>query len=215
MIRIALTSLKGGTGVTTLTAGLAQAAAQEGLRVICISADDQGLLKHHLGLVNLSDDGESRASRSPITLQTGEDWRGAPDADVVFFDLPQSRPDLKDAVMADADAVVLVSSTSASALAQAVAAKAFMAQGENRFLLLNQDDVRLPLKKAVAAYLEDQFKDRAIGRVRQDEAVEEALASLEALSSAAPFSAAWNDMRSAFVILLNRMNSLQIAAQPR
>jgi chromosome partitioning protein len=80
---------------------------------------------------------------------------------------------------------------------------------------LNQDDVRIPLKKAVAAYLEDQFKDRVIGRVRQDEAVDEALASLEPLASAAPFSAAWNDMRSAFATLLNRMNSLQIAARPR
>lgn len=210
-----MTALKGGAGVTTLAAGLAQAAAHEGLKVVCIAADDEGLLKHHLGLVSLSDESDGKGGNPHITLTAGEDWRLGQDADVVLFDLTRSRPDLRDAITSGADAVVLVASTAASSLVQATSIKAILDQGENRFLLLNQDDVRIPLKKAVAAYLEDQFKDRVIGRVRQDEAVDEALASLEPLASAAPFSAAWNDMRSAFATLLNRMNSLQIAARPR
>lgn len=215
MIRIAVTSLKGGAGVTTLVSGFAQAAAQDGLNVACISADDEGLLRHHLGMVSLSEEGDGKNGNHQITLAVGEDWRGAPQADVVFFDLTRSRPDLHEAVMASADAVILVAPASSAALVQATAAKAFLAESDNRFLVLSQDDVRLSLKKAVAAYLEDQFKERVIGRIRHDEAVEEALASLEALSSAAPHSAAWNDMRAAFLTLLTRMNSLQLAARPR
>lgn len=210
-----MTSLKGGVGVTTLVSGLAQAAVQDGLNVVCISADDDGLLRHHLGMVSLSDEGEGKNGNHRITLSSGEDWRSAHQADVVFFDLARSRPDLHEAVMEGADAVILVAPASSSALVQATAAKAFLGQGDNRFLVLNQDDVRLPLKKAVAAYLEDHFKDRMIGRVRHDESVEEALATLEAISSSAPHSAAWNDMRAAFLTLLNRMNSLQLAARPR
>ena len=215
MIRLAVTALRGGSGVTTLVAGMAQAAASEGLDVICIDPDDQGLLEHNLGMVTLADDGEPRNAGARITYQAGEDWRTTNPGDVVLFDLARSRPDLRDEVLAGADAIVLVVSASAASLAMAPAAKAFLAQGENRFLLINLDDFRLPLKNAVGGYLEEQFKDRLIGRIRQDGAVEDALASLESLSAVAPHSAAWTEMRAAFVTLLNRMNTLQIAAKPR
>lgn len=215
MIRIAVTALRGGTGVTTIVAGLAQAAASEGLDAVCIDPDDGGLLPHHLGLISLKDDGDTRSSGSQIVHHAGQDWRTLRPSDVVLFDLARSRPDLRDDILASADAVVLVTSATASSLAVAPATKAFLAQAENRFLLINLDDVRLPLKKAVGSYLGDQFKDRVIGRIRQDEAIEEALAGLESLSSVAPHSAAWTDMREAFATLLNRMNTLQIAAKPR
>lgn len=212
MIRVAVKSLRGGAGVTALVAGLAQAAATEGLDVACVDADDEGLLKHHLGLVALSDDHDSKTANTRIVLRSGQAWSVATAADVVLFDLPRSRPDLHDEVIAGADAVVLVVSASASSLAMAPAVKAFLSAGENRFLLINFDDSRIALKKAAAAYLEDQFGDRLIGRVRLDESVEEAIASLEVLSTVAPYSAAWTDIRVAFVNLLNRMNSLPVAA---
>lgn len=215
MIRIAVTALQGGAGVTTLVAGLAQAAASEGLDLLCIDADDQGLLKHHLGLVSLADEGESVNTTARIALHAGHDWRVTKPADVVLFDLPRSRADLREEVLSGADAVVLVLPASASSVAMVPAVKAFLALAENRFVLLNHDDLRIPLKKAASAYLEDQFKDRIIGRVRQDEAIEEALASLETLSVLAPHSAAWTDVQATFVTLLNRMNGLQIAAKPR
>jgi cellulose biosynthesis protein BcsQ len=215
MIRVAVTGLCGGQGVTTLLAGLAQAAALAGLDVVCIDPDDQGLLAYHLGMVSLADEGEPRKSEAHITHQAGQDWSTAKQADVVLFDLARSRPDLRDAVLGEADAVLLVMSASATSLAMAPAAKAFLAQGDNRFVLINRDDVRLPLKQAAGAYLAEQFKDRLVGRVRHDEAVEEAVATLESLSAVAPHSAAWTEMRSAFVTLLNRMDDLQIAARPR
>lgn len=212
MIRVAVTSLRGGAGVTALVSAMAQAAASEGLDVVCVDADDQGLLKHHLGLVSLSDDAGRRNGDARITLRTGQDWTVADAADVVIFDLPRARPDLRDEIIVGADAVVLVLPASASSLVIAPAVKAFLAAGENRFVLINFDDGRIPLKKAAAAYLEGQFAERVIGRIRLDEAVEEALAGLETLSSAAPYSAAWTDIRVAFVSLLNRMNSLPVPA---
>lgn len=215
MIRIALTALAGGVGVTTLVSGLAQAASSEGLAVICIDPDDQGLLKHHLGQVSLADEGDGKSGNPQIALQHGSDWAVTNAPDVVLFDLVRSRPDLSNLILAGADAVVLVLAASASSLAMASAAKAFLSEGENRFVLINLDDVRIPLNKAVASYLEDQFKDRVIGRIRRDGAVDEALAGLETLSGLAPHSAAWTDMRTAFAGLLNRMNTLQIAAKPR
>lgn len=207
-----MTSLKGGAGVTAMVAGMAQAAASEGLDVACIEPVGEILLKHHLGLVGLSDDGEGQTGGSRIALRAGETWAAATTADVVLFDLPHGHPGLRDAIAEGADAVVLVLAASASSLVLAPAAKAFLAGGDNRFLLINCDDGRIALKRASAAYLEAQFGDRTIGRVRQDEAVEEAVASLEMLSTVAPYSAAWTDIRVAFVNLLNRMNSLPVAA---
>lgn len=212
MIRVAVTSLRGGAGVTALVSGMAQAGAAEGLDVVCVDADDQGLLKHHLGLASLSDDGETRNTNTRIALRAGSSWAAVDSADLVIFDLPRVRTDLRDQIIADADAVVLVLPASASSLVLAPAAKAFLAAAENRFLLINFADSRVALKSAAAAFLQDQFSDRAIGQVRLDEAVEEALASLETLSSVAPSSAAWADIRAAFVGLLNRMNSLPVAA---
>ncbi len=216
MIRIAVTSLKGGAGVTALVSGLAQAAAGEGLDVVCIEPEGETLLKHHLALVALSDDGEGSSGNTRITLRAGETWAAATTADVVLFDLPRAYANLRNEIADGADAVVLVVTASASSLVLAPAVKTFLAGGDNRFLLINFDDGRVALKRASAAFLEAQFADRMIGRVRQDESVEEAVASLEMLSTVAPYSAAWTDIRVAFVNLLNRMNSLPIAAaQPK
>ena len=212
MIRIAVTSLRGGAGVTALVSGMAQAAAAEGLDVTCVDADDQGLLKHHLGLASLSDDGENRSANARITLRTGQDWNVVNGADLAIFDLPRARPGLRDDVMADADAVVLVMPASASGLALAPSVKAFLSAGENRFVLINFADSRVALKTAAASYLQEQFGDRVIGQVRLDESVDEALAALDTLSSTSPYSAAWTDIRVAFVSLINKMNSLPVAA---
>lgn len=212
MIRVAVTSLRGGAGVTALVSAMAQAGAAEGLEVVCIDADDQGLLRHHLGLVSMSDDGGSRNGDARIAMRAGQDWKIADAADLVLFDLPRARPDISADVFAGADAVVLVLPAAASSVAIAPAVKAFLAAGENRFLLINFDNGRIALKRAAAAYLEDQFAERVIGRIRHDEALEEVIAGLDTLSSAAPFSAAWADIRVAFVRLLERMNNLPVPA---
>lgn len=214
MIRIALTSLKGGSGVSTVVAGLCQAAAQEDLNVICWDHDDNSLLKFSFGMIGMADDGEMKNGNPRIQLRGPDERVTVADiADLVVIDLPRSRLDLSGPVMADADAVVLVVSASATGAAQAPAIKRFLEQGENRFILLNQEDARIPLKRTASAYLKVEFAERIIGSIRQDGAVEEAFASLEPLSRAAPYSAAWSDIREAFVSLLGHMNSLSVPAR--
>lgn len=213
MIRIALTSLKGGSGVSTLTAGLCQAAAHEELDVLCLDHDENSLLKFSFGMIGLADDGEMKNGNPRIRLKGPGEMVSATDmADVVMIDLPRSRHDLSAPVLADADAIILVVSASAMGAAQAPAIKRYLEQGENRFILLNQEDARVPLKRTASAYLKAEFADRIIGSVRQDGAIDEAFASLEPLSRAAPYSAAWSDMRAAFVSLLAHMNGLPVPA---
>lgn len=209
MIQIVLTALKGGTGVSTLTSGLSQAAAAEDLDVLCIDHDDQDLLKYSFGMVGMADGGAMRNGNPRIRLK-GTDHRlsAADAADVVLVDLPrcQSTPEHLD----QADAILLVVPASATGVVQAPAVKQFLAKGDNRFIVLNQLDARVPLKKTAAAYLQEEFSDRIIGQVRHDGAIEEALANLEPLSRAMPYSAAWADMRSAFAKLLSHMNDLPV-----
>lgn len=213
MIRIVVTALKGGTGVTTLVAGLSQAAAQEDLDVICLDQDDQNILKFHLGMVGMANGGEMKNGHPRISLlqspSRSHDLHGA---DIVLMDLPRSRPDLKEAAYQEADAIVLVVPASATGVTSAPAIKAFLAKGENRFVILNQEDNRIALKKTAATYLHSQFSERIIGRIRQDESIEEAIAGLEPISRASPYSAAWTDTRAAFVALLAHMNNLPVSA---
>lgn len=213
MIRIVLTALKGGTGVSTMVSGLCQAAAHEELDVLCVDHDNQDLLKYSFGMVGLADGGEMKNGNPRIRLKgPGHVITSADMADVVVTDLPRSRPDLSSTVMGDADAVVLVVSASALSVAQAPAIKQFLDGGENRFLLLNQEDARSALKRTSSAYLKAEFGARIIGHIRQDGAVEEALASLEPLARSAPHSAVWSDLRSAFAKLLAHMNDLPVPA---
>lgn len=214
MIQIVVTALKGGAGVSTLVSGLSQAAAAEALDVLCIDHDDQDLLKYSFGMVGLADDGEMRNGNPRIRLKgPGERVSGAETADLVVVDLPRARHDLSELVFDQADAVVLIVPVTAASLAQAPAIKRFLAQGENRFLLLNQLDPRVPLKKAASAFLQAEFADRIIGKIRQDGAVEDAFASLEPLSRAAAHSAVWSDMQAALASLLNQMNQLPVATR--
>ena len=211
MIQIVLTALKGGTGVSTLASGLCQAAAAEDLDVLCVDHDDQDLLKYSFGMVGLSDGGEMRNGNPRIRLvPSSATISGADPADVMVVDLPKAQMDRAGAVVDTSDAILLVVPASATGVAQAPSIKRFLAQADNRFILLNQQDPRIPLKKTAAAYLQAEFSDRIIGQVRQDGAIEEALASLEPLSRAAPYSAAWADMRAAFASLLSHMNDLPV-----
>ena len=213
MINIVVTALKGGTGVSTLVSGLCQAAAHEELDVLCVDHDEQDLLKYSFGMVGLAAGGEMKNGNPRIRLRgPGKVVTAADMADIAVTDLPRSRTDLFGPVTADADAVILVVNASATSVAQAPSIKQFLDQGENRFLLINQEDARIPLKRTSSAYLKAEFGQRIIGHVRQDGAVEEALASLEPLSRAAPFSAVWSDMRQAFASLLNHMNDLPVPA---
>lgn len=214
MIRIVVTALKGGAGVSTLVSGLCQAAAKESLDVLCIDHDDQGLLKYSFGMVGLADDGEMRNGNPRIRLRgPGEPVTATDLADLVIIDLPRTRHDLSDLVFNQADAVLLIAPASAVTIAQAPAIKRFLAQAENRFLLLNQLDARVPLKKTATAFLQTEFADRIIGQVRQDGAIEEAFANLEPLSRVAPHSAAWSDIGAALTSLLNQMNQLPVATR--
>ena len=54
MTRLAVLSLKGGTGKTTVTLGLASAAARQGRRVVVVDCDPQGNASAALGIVNPS-----------------------------------------------------------------------------------------------------------------------------------------------------------------
>lgn len=209
MIRIAVTSLKGGAGVTAVVSGFAQAAAQQDLDVLCVDADNQDTLKYHLGLVGLATGEATKSRAGRISLR---DPAHAFDrsADVVLWDLPRSTIDNHPDALTDADAVVLVVPASATSVTMAAAVKRFLGQGENRFVLINFEDGRVPLKKAAAEYLEKQFRDRVLGRIRHDESFDEAVANLELLSTSAPYSAGWGDLRNALTRLLQSMNELPV-----
>ncbi|MEG2313938.1 cellulose synthase operon protein YhjQ/BcsQ [Brevundimonas sp.] len=211
MINIVVTALKGGAGVSAVVSGFAQAAAQQDLGVVCIDADTHGSLKYHLGLVGLAtgEKSESTASRIKLgTPQTAYDFSG----DLLLWDLPRSSGDVQAEALARASAVVLVVPASATSVTMAASVKRFLSEGENRYLLINFDDSRIPLKRAAADHLTRHFRDRVIGRIRQDETVEEAVANLEMLSTSAPYSAAWGDMRTALTNLLQRMEEVPLAA---
>lgn len=211
MIRIVVTSLKGGAGVTAVVSGFAQAAARQDLDVACVDADYQETLKYHLGLVGLATGEQSSSSTARISLRPAA--RGFdPSSDVELWDIPRFAREEHQDVMRDADAVVLVVPASATAATMAPAVKQFLAGGDNRFLLINFEDSRVPLKKAAADYLENHFSDRVMGRIRLDESIEEAVANLEPLSTSAPYSAAWSDLRQAMTQLLQRMEALPVAA---
>lgn len=210
MIHIAVTSLKGGSGVTALVSGLAQAATQDELNVVCVDGDTQGTLKYHLGLVAMTKAESENRERDRIAVCAPDAVAGQ--ADLVLWDVPHSRPAWSFDALERADAIVLVVQASAVSVAMAPAIKAFLNDAGNRYLLINGEDGRIPLKQASARYLVRHFGDRLVGRIRHDEAVDEAVAQLEPLSISAPYSAAWGDMREALSGLIKRMESQAIAS---
>jgi len=211
VIRIAVTSLKGGAGVTAVVAGFAQAAAQQDFDVLCVDADTQDTLKYHLGLVGLATGEKTNSSAARISLRSPSQAFDRA-ADVVLWDLPRSAADTHADVLTDADAVVLVVPASATSVTMAAAVRRFLTRGENRFVLINFEDGRIPLKTAAADYLDKHFHERMLGRIRHDESIEEAVANLELLSTSAPYSAGWADIRNALTRLLQSMNELPVNA---
>lgn len=209
MINIAVTALKGGVGVTAIVSGFAQAAAQQDLGVCCIDADNQGTLKYHLGLVSLATGEQSVSSAMRIKIAPADDEVSA---NLILWDLPRTNDGLHSRAFSRADAIVLVVSASATSVTLVPRIKRFLAEGENRYLLINFDDSRVSLKREAAEYLTKNFHDRIIGRVRQDQSVEEAVANMEMISTSAPYSAAWGDMRTALTNLLQRMQEVPLAA---
>lgn len=211
MIKVVVTALKGGVGVTALVSGFAQAAAQQDLGVQCVDADEQGTLKYHLGLVGLATGEQTESGALRIKVGSPETAYEA-SGNLTLWDLPRTNDQVRNDALVGTDAVVLVVSASATSVTMAPAIKRFLSEGENRYLLINFDDSRIPLKRAAADYLTKNFRDRIIGRVRQDETVEEAVANLEMISTSAPYSAAWGDMRTALTNLLQRMQEVPLAA---
>ena len=214
MIRIAMTALKGGAGVTAMVAGLAQAASREDLGVLCIDGDRQGTLKYHLGLVRMTGEDEDNTTHSRIMLRSPE-RAGERAADVMIWDVPRADNDVDNPVLETADLVVLVVPANAPSVTMVTSVRDFLSRGENHFLLINFDDGRIPLKRTTADYLNRTFGDRVLGRVRQDESIDEALANLELLSTAAPHSAAWTDIRGVLGNLLKRLETLPVANNGR
>lgn len=205
MINIAVTSLKGGTGVTAIVSGLAQAASVDELDVVCVDGDPQETLKYHLGLVALTKaESESRV-RDRITICAPD--TGAGRADIVLWDVPSSKPEWSQSVLDRADAIILVVSASAVSVTMARAIKEFLAAADNRYLLINGVDGRIAIKRASCGYLAGHFADWLVGQIRHDEAIDEAVANLEPLSVSAPYSAAWGDMRTALSNVVKRMES--------
>ena len=210
MINIVVTALKGGAGTTAVVSGFAQAASQQDLAVLCVDTDDNGTLKYHLGLVGLATGEKTESTAARIKLGTPLTAYDR-SADLVLWDMQRSAAEVQAEALGRADAIVLVVPATASAVTMTAAVKRFLSEGDNRYLLVNFDDGRIPLKRAAADYLTRNFRDRIIGRIRQDETVEEAVANLEMISTSAPYSAAWGDMRTALTNLLQRMEEMPVA----
>ncbi|WP_303697574.1 ParA family protein [Brevundimonas naejangsanensis] len=207
MTRIAIMSPRGGAGVTTVTANLGLALAEDGLDVACVDLDDQAALRLYLGLVDPED--RPPGARSPDLPENlrliesdgrGDGWRdgtadGTGQARVVLIDTPRSRPDLRDAVLEASDAWLCVLPADPAAVAMAPRVQDLLTSGQRAFVLINHVDPRFALRRHAGLFLADVFANRLIGSIRKDEAVNEAQANLERLPVFAPHSSAWADFK--------------------
>jgi cellulose synthase operon protein YhjQ len=196
MTVVALVSLKGGTGRTTLTALLATLLARRGERVLAVDLDPQGALGLHFGLrpgAGPDDlaDGHADVPHVPFGALGLDPTAGtvdpawlagriaalAPDTpDLVLLDVPAGPTPGLGAALALADAALVVLLPDAASYATLPATEAMFASARPPLYVVNQVDGRRPLCADVLAGMRRFLGDRPLYAVHADERVREALA---------------------------------------
>lgn len=206
---------KGGTGTTLMAAHLALALCQEGADVTVLSTSAMDSLPMHFGLQPstrlpvLGAQADRAVVASGITLHN--DPRAAADPDfaaklrdhgfldgadkVLVLDVAAGDLGLARAVLPLARVhlcTLLAAPECLSLLPDYIDAERGC-WSEHSVVAINRLDETRKLSRHTAAFLRELLGPRLIGRVRRDEAVPEALASLQYLSRYSPSSAALAD----------------------
>ena len=106
MHSIALSSLKGGTGKTTIAFNLAERAVADGLEIVLLDYDDQ---QGSIGLMDLRESRDWRVHKGEINIRGSNAVAGVPaglDCDLVIHDLPGFERDSVNRLLAEVDLVV-------------------------------------------------------------------------------------------------------------
>lgn len=209
---ILISSPKGGVGVTAVAAELARHLGQRGRDVVAVDLTDQGALGYRVGAVrDAIDEAAQPISPGGFRQVDGHVARGSARAQ---FALAQRRPgailvvdvaagdrDTRDALSPHADLALCVLAADAGSLA--VLPQAAMLRGDMPYCVLNLVDERRALSADAVTIIGRVFGPKLLGIIRQDEAVNEALAML---AEVAPGAAAGD-----FAALAARIDGLLAA----
>ena len=217
MSLILVHSPKGGVGSTFITAQLALHLAQRGREVAAIDFTYQESLKLHFGLrpvqtiTDMADVNVDALVVSGVALMNGHlsgrdpaFRHGLKSGDVPSFsqnritiaDISSGDRELKDLLLPHAvlHICVLVPGPAALAVLPRIQLGTPTIALPKTVFVLNQIDDRLRLSRDTHSFIRDLFKDKLIGTVRRDEAVNEALAMFEPVARYAPSSVALPDL---------------------
>jgi chromosome partitioning protein len=200
---ILVMSPKGGTGVTAIAAELARGLAQSGRDVVAVNLTDQAALGHRLsGTVAMgegSDDRSMTSAGASYQEVEGSTPSGKARADfaiaqlrenaTVIVDVSAGDRETRNALIELAELVICVIGADAGSLA--VLPQAMQFQGVTPYYILNLVDERRDFSADAVTLMVAAFGDKLLGIIRQDEAVNEALALLAEI---APTSGAANDL---------------------
>jgi len=218
---IVLRSPKGGVGRTTLTALLGEGLARRGHDVTVMDLDPQDALRFHFGVVDAAQEltrarrldcvatasGVKRVTQSPVDLAMllgagpraaqlapllVQPWLDRPE--ILLVDIAAAEDACASAVIELADVEIRPLLADAASMVSLPPGFADADQLPQSLFVLNQADHRRPLTQSALAHVRHVVGHRLLGVVRRDEAVPEALASLQALADYAPASAAWADI---------------------
>ncbi|EIZ78059.1 putative ATPase [Novosphingobium sp. Rr 2-17] len=212
-------SVKGGAGVTFVAAHLAMSLSEAGAEVTVLTVAHRDTLPLHFGLppaltlpsifapaedavvaagidlrshLRASDDPDFvPALRDMGYFETGHDR-------VMVIDVPAGNIALAQALIPHSSGHLCVLNAAPDSLAmmpQALDEASFENIARTSFVINGLDETRR-LSRHSAAFLRELVGPRLLGRVRLDEAVPEAIASLQPLSKYAPSSAALADIRA-------------------
>jgi len=234
---ILIHSPKGGVGSTFLTAQIAMHLSARGHQVTAIDFTYQDSLKLHFGmlpnqaLVEMSFGGGETMMVSGVDLMTGHALSRTPEfaeairlADAPLFDPARitiadvSADDriLKGQLLAHADlhlCTLLPRPASLATLPQVEPGTPVTELTKTMFLL-NQLDDRHRLSRHTHSFIRELTRDRLMGSVRRDEAVNEALAMFEPLTKFAPSSVVIPDMTRIAAAIEERLGLVETADQP-
>lgn len=231
---LALRSVKGGVGRTTLTALFAQALAARGRDVAVMDLDAQDSLRLHFGVLEPADPfadgggivlgpaqgGVKRVLNGPVDLalrlgagarmaafgqQLLGRWAHGPE--ILIIDTAAADDLCTRALgrIPHLDLAVALADAASLATLQSLAQTG---PAPGTLYLLNQVDHRRPVSESALAFVRHLAGDNLLGHVRRDEAVSEALAHMTPLRDHAPASAAWRDVETLAESLEQRLNQL-------
>ncbi len=223
-------SPKGGTGTTFVAAHVAMGLAAEGADVTVLTMAARDTMTLHFGLSQAISLPALTAPADEAVLVGGinlRHWHRAPDDidlvpmlddlgylspgrdRVMVIDMPSG--DYRAALKLGEQACAHVCTLTAQPDTLALLPQMFGETGSEGLLrtafVINALDETRRLSRHGAAFVRELAGPRLIGRIRQDEAVPEAMAMLQPLSRYAPASAALHDVRAISAALVPALDS--------